>query len=439
MRLRIAIVLIMCCSVVAGWAFGRAAVDRAAGRGHITRSAVRYCDQPARLAAGVGVAAWRLGSVEFTSARSGVALTAPAIPCIVPPGGGTFIGQTVRLAVSDDGGLHWVTTGSVLPDTTPSAYPPVHVAAVAGPDVWVVSDTGVMLQTRDDGTTWTRLRVPAPVVAAASAGGWLWVLSCPASGSACRPLVERMRLPGGSWTRTDLVTPPTQQGAQLVVSSARAAAVAVSGPHPTLAGTADGGTHWSTRPLPATWSRLCEPDYIGSLVTAGPDDWWLLCTGGAAAGSSTKALFRSADGGRTWTVASALASLSAPARPGSLPYSDSTTIAAASPDLLWIAGINSLSVSTDGGACWSMTQVNPLGYPGQFDVLSRAAAWLLAPGAGLWQTTSGTTWRELGSPPPPGNGGPAGRWPTGPAASAAACAAAGLLDRLEGGLHAEGA
>jgi hypothetical protein len=436
MRRRIAIVLIMGCGVVAGWASGRAAVDRAAGSAHLTRPAARYCDQPARLAAGVGVAAWRLGSVEFTSARSGVALTAPAIPCTVPPGGGTFIGQTVRLAVSGDGGLRWVTTGSVLPDTTPSAYPPVQVAAVAGPEVWVVSDTGVLLQTRDDGTTWARPRVPAPVVAAASAGGWLWVLSCPAvSGSACRPLVERMRLPGGPWTRTDLVTPPARQGAQLVVSSGRAAAVLVPGPHPMLAGTADGGTHWSTRPLPAGWSRLCEPDatgwlepdadFIGSLVTAEPDDWWLLCTGAAAAGSYAEAaLFRSTDGGRTWTVVSAFASPSGAARPGSLPAGDGMTIAAASPDLLWIATFNSLSVSTDGGACWSMIQVNPLGYPGQFDVPSGTAAWLLAPGAGLWQTTSGTTWQELGSPPPPGNGGPTGRWPKGPATTAATCAAA---------------
>jgi hypothetical protein len=435
MRLRIAMVFIMGCCAVAGWASGRAVVDQAAARAHVTRPAARYCDQPARLAAGAGVAAWRLGSVEFTSARSGIALTAPAIPCIVPPGGGTFIGQTVRLATSDDGGLHWVTRGGVLPDTTSSAFPPVQVAAVAGPDVWVVSDTGVMLQTRDDGATWTRLRVPAPVLAAASAGGWLWALSCPSvSGSACRPLVERMRLPGGSWTRTDLVMPPTQQGAQLAVSSGRAAAVAVSGPHPALAGTADGGTHWSTRPLPAGWSRLCEPDatgwlepdadFIGSLVTAGPDDWWLLCTGGATAGSYAEAaLFRSTDGGRTWTVVSAFASPSGAARPGALPAGDGMTIAAASPDLLWIATFNALSVSTDGGACWSMIPVNPLGASGQFDVLPGTAAWLLAPGAGLWQTTSGTTWRELGSPPPPGNGGPTGRWPTGPAAAAATCAA----------------
>ena len=41
MRLRIAIVLIMGCGVVAGWASGRAAVDRAAGSAHITRPAAR--------------------------------------------------------------------------------------------------------------------------------------------------------------------------------------------------------------------------------------------------------------------------------------------------------------------------------------------------------------------------------------------------------------
>ena len=90
-------------------------------------------------------------------------------------------------------------------------------------------------------------------------------------------------------------------------------------PGPVLASTADGGAHWSVRPAPAGPGHMCEQDPAGSFAAAGPDDWWLLCNGGAAAGSSAKALMRSADAGRTWTVAAAITSLASPPRAGSLP------------------------------------------------------------------------------------------------------------------------
>jgi photosystem II stability/assembly factor-like uncharacterized protein len=363
------------------------------------------CEGPERLAAGANVAAWRLGAVRFVSARSGIALTAPQVPCdrSLGPGRGTevtFVAQTVRLAVTGDGGRHWMTRGSEVPGPTQSPEPE-QVAAVSGPDIWVVSDAGVLLATRDYGATWAIQPLPAPTVAAASAGGWLWAVSCPAvSQNWCRPVVERMRLPGGKWTRAPLAAPSALPDVQLTVLSGRAAVLVIWGPHPALVSTADGGRHWSVRPPPAGPPIPCGQDPPGSFTAASPDDWWLLCMGGAAAGSSTKALWRSADAGRTWTAVSANTSLAGPRPAGSLPGQDGAVIAAGSAGRLWIVTPNTISVSTDGGASWSTTQLDPQGSLGQFDVLSSTLAWVLAPGAGLWQTADGITWRPVGGAGP---------------------------------------
>lgn len=357
---------------------------------------------PAGLAAGAGVAAWRLGAIRFVSATAGVGLTAPEIPCARSLGKnmGTEVteqAQPVRLAVTGDGGLHWVTTGRALPG--PADVLGVQVAAVAGRAVWVVSPAGQLFATRDDGVTWVRQPLPAPVVAAGSAGGWLWVLSCPpVSQSACRPVAERMRLPGGSWNRTRPAVAGTAQAVSLTVLSGRAAVVVVSRRHPVLASTADGGAHWSVRPAPADPGYLCTADIQGPFTASGPDDWWLLCLGGAAAGSSNKALLRTTDAGRNWTV-TATASLMDP-RSGSLPLQDGAAIAASPAGWLWMATPNTLSVSTDGGARWSRVLANSGGYFGQFDVLAGTVAWLLAPGAGLWRTTDGTSWQAVGGAGP---------------------------------------
>jgi len=105
---------------------------------------------------------------------------------------------------------------------------------------------------------------------------------------------------------------------------------------------------------------------------------------------------RSVDAGHTWTVAAWVPSLSAPARPGSLARQDAVTIAAGSPEVLWLATPNTVTESTDGGVTWSQPLVNPQGTFGQFDAQSSTHAWLLAPDAGLWHTTDGTTWRPVG-------------------------------------------
>jgi hypothetical protein len=352
------------------------------------------------------VQAWRLGAIRFVSPDDGVALTAPQVECDVPLGDsrGTdvyFQAQPVRLATTRDGGKDWVTSGAEIPAAQQSGALG-QVAAVDGARTWVVSDTGRLLVTGDAGTTWVALPVPSPVVAAASAGGWLWALSCPpVNGNFCRPDVERMRLAGGSWTATLPGAATSLLEPQLDVLSATDAVVLLQGTHPALASTADGGARWTVRAAPAGPQDMCRGDGDNILLAAAdPRDWWLLCTGGAAAGSSVKALMRSVDAGRTWTVAASIPSLAEPVGPGALPRQDAAAIAAGSSELLWIATLNTVWDSTDGGVTWHQALFNEHGTFGQFDMLSGSDAWMLGPNAGLWHTTDGTTWQPVGGMAP---------------------------------------
>ncbi len=187
---------------------------------------------------------------------------------------------------------------------------------------------------------------------------------------------------------------------QLDVLSATDAVVLLQGTHPALASTADGGARWTVRAAPAGPRDMCRGDGDNILLAAaGLRDWWLLCTGGAAAGSSVKALMRSVDAGQTWTVAASIPSLAEPVGPGALPRQDATAIAADSPEVLWIATPNTVWDSTDGGVTWRQALFNEQGAFGQFDVQSGTLAWLLAPDAGLWHT-DGTTWRPVGGMAP---------------------------------------
>jgi hypothetical protein len=362
------------------------------------------CAGPARLTAGLTLASWRLGAVHFVSPGIGVAITAPQIPCAVPLGNGQGTNifqqaQPVLLAVSTDAGHRWVTEGSALPS---SEQAPVieQVTAVSARNVWVLTNRGKLFATGNGGLTWTLQPLPVPVVTLAEAGGELTALSCPLTQQViCHPELHRMRLPDGGWQTEPLPRLATYGFPQLAIASADAAVLLVT-PYPgnksELVSTTDGGARWIAGPVPAGPARMCA-NASGLLTIAGADEWWLLCTGGAAAGSSTKALMRTQDRGRTWHVAAALTSLSASAAPGSLPFGDAVAIAASSPALLWIATNNSLAYTRNAGRSWTgTTGVNPQGASGKFDILSPSDAWLVAPGTALFHTTDGIHWSQAG-------------------------------------------
>ncbi len=134
----------------------------------------------------------------------------------------------------------------------------------------------------------------------------------------------------------------------------------------TLGGGSDGPATSSTSGLPRT------PDYHSLLVA--PTDANTLLLG------THEGLFRSVDGGMTWTAAS-------------LAGSDAMNLVQPSAGTIWAAGHDVLSRSADGGATWQ--EVRPSGLPG-LDVHGFAAdprnpARLLAAiaGEGLFRSTDG--------------------------------------------------
>lgn len=377
------------------------------------------CAAPARLTAGMTVASWRLGAVHFVTPGTGVAVTAPQIPCSTPDGVLVTQAQPVMLAVSTDAGRRWVTAGSALPPGGQATVTGVtgyaltgQVAALSTRNVWVLTSTGRLFATGNGGRTWTPQPLPGPVTALAQAGRELTALSCPPTGQGnCRPLLHRMRLPAGRWRAEPLppltaTTPP-----QLSTASTRAAVLLVT---PSLTGpaelvsTTDGGARWTTRPVPPGPPRpadavpggrtICAQPSTPLLATASARDWWLLCSAGIGMLKAYQVVLRTQDGGRTWQVIAQSLNLSEAAAPGALPIGSVLGFAAFSPSLLWITGNNYAAYSPNAGRTWTSAPdaVNPDSAPGLFDILSPADAWLLAPGTGLWHTTDGIHLTQAG-------------------------------------------
>jgi hypothetical protein len=343
------------------------------------------------LPAGVPVAAWRLGAISFVSSRDGVALTAPQIPCYVGESPTTGVDivtqtQTVRLAVSTDGGKRWVTRGAALSAPAPYAGNE-QIAATSLARVWAATGTTTLFATSDGGMTWTSQPLRAPVLDVTVAAGALWALSCPPiAGEFCGPVLERETLPAGRWVSERVPRLRSDGEPDLAVLSGQAVLLMVAaygdGGSAVLASTSDGGAHWDVRPAPASARNPCL-SYV-DMAAAGPRDWWVACQSpGENAGSAFTVLMRSTNAGQSWTVVFAATSTALQA------------ITAATPARLWLDGVNEVDVSTDAGRTWTPTGIDPAGWTGSFDALSSNRGWFLVPGVGLWQTTDGTTWNQL--------------------------------------------
>jgi photosystem II stability/assembly factor-like uncharacterized protein len=158
----------------------------------------------------------------------------------------------------------------------------------------------------------------------------------------------------------------------------------------------DDGKSWHTRTDPTWGGRPCTG--VGDLTATAPGTFWLLCLGGAAAGSSTKALLQSTNSASTWRTVSSLRSLIRRPPRGSLPLAEPSALAAGSAQRVWLATTNWLAESDDGGKTWNNVPAasDPGGWPTVISVLDARHAWLLAPGAGLWSTTDGENWKPTG-------------------------------------------
>jgi photosystem II stability/assembly factor-like uncharacterized protein len=373
--------------------------------------AAQRCAKAARFSPGGAFAGWHIGSVHFLSVRSGVGITAESFPCFRPiRGGGAEVGvqrQPVRLAVTNDGGRSWSVTGAIVAiGPVRDGVAPEQIAALSRAEVWAVVGRGRLVATRDGGSHWQVQAVPDPVVAIAIEKGFVWAVSCAHAATRTSPLgchleLWRGRSQSGSWTRVALPRATTRSAFAVHFAATSADVMlalteASARPRGELLFSHDAGLHWTKRRAPAWDHNRCDN---GAALTAQPPrTFWLLCLGNAAAGSSTKGLLRSTDGGRTWTTVSAVTSLTQRPRTGSIPLEEPSALAAGSQTRLWLSLTNGLAESNDGGRRWTGVPraFDPGGWSTVIDVFDANHAWVLASGAGLWRTTDGLRWRADG-------------------------------------------
>jgi photosystem II stability/assembly factor-like uncharacterized protein len=351
-----------------------------------------------------------MGAVHFSTPTAGVGLTAGADTCEHRTSGGVVsesVTTVPRLAVTRDGGRHWSVTGAPLPDGV--ARSPGQTAEqilVTQDAVTVLDGQGRVYATSDAGLSWESPQIRGPVMEIAATADDEFAITTRGLGRSSRTVVERSIDGTGTWERLAVPEPITRAEPPIELTVASAATLIIATDQQP---TDDSGRLWVSSDDGTRWSQRREPNWDGhhcaseptELAAAGAEHWWILCEGGAAAGSSAKGLLETIGAGARWHVVSAVPSLSAPINSSALPVAEpgsAQALEAGSATRLWLPLQNGLSESADGGTRWSMVpNLNPEGEPTSMDVLNARIAWLLAPGVGLWRTTDGGIWTGVGA------------------------------------------
>lgn len=211
---------------------------------------------------------------------------------------------------------------------------------VFGPDLW---------STHDGVTTWNRVTVGSAVsqvIALETAAGEVdaVVTDCAVGSAPCPGQLWHAPIGSDQFTQVPSVQLPNGVAGPSALALHGRTGYLVANPEgttgasSTLWATTD-GTSWRSHPSP------CESSTLQSVAAVDSRRATALCAGGAAAGSTAKTLYGTADGGATFTPEG-----SPPPRGG-----DGGTVVAASASDLAIATSSAAAEiyrSTDGGATW---------------------------------------------------------------------------------------
>ncbi len=251
--------------------------------------------------------------------------------------------------VTRDGGQHWQLSLAV--GTGTEAVSPI------GPSIWAISSSGALETTADGGNTWhqgVQPPVSRPGLISRVSTAVAYVLGC------------------GQSTETA----PGE-----------------------LARTEDGGQTWQTLSVP----QGCTGGVAASdLVALSTDDLWLVEFSQPATDMTSKWVYRSSDGGVQWTLVASENLAEPDQRTGQIPSTGDLgplTVLASDPDRARLSeDRGGLLVTTDGGSDWRFAYRDPnidaFGPP-DVSFLDADHGWA-ATGDGLWRTTDGTTWTEIG-------------------------------------------
>ena len=354
------------------------------------------------------VEAWRMGAVQFLSPKDGVGVTASQIECSSSKTQGSqvsSVSQPVLIARTANGGLTWRLTGQRAPTPANTPWADEAILAISDSQAWVQLGNGKLLMTQNAGATWRRESLAGRVISVQRNGNRIWALTCLQSSTAtateCRPTLWSAKLGSSKWIRA-LRAKMAVPDPQLAISSDGDILVGFTTvgrtSHGELLSSTEHGAHWRAREAPSWDHRRCNAGAGAMLAAAGPHSFWMLCLGNGAAGSSTKGLLRSTNAGATWTLLSAVRSLTRRQAPAGLPTSEPSSLQAGSSSRLWLSLTNGLSESTDAGRTWRTVRsaFDKGGQPSAISVLGPTHAWLLAASTGIWRTTNGRSWRKVG-------------------------------------------
>jgi hypothetical protein len=278
-----------------------------------------------------------------------------------------------QVIATTDGGVRWHSVGTLK--VLVSSGPPT-CGTGAGANTASVSEITFANQsdgwawgpklyfTRDGAEKWHVAKLAGSVQALTVVGSQVWavVTECNDSRVRTNQSLELMKSPvrGGAWSQVAGLPAISASSASLVATTSLQAWLEVTG----LSMSGDGtvATLFATSDGGATWSALEDPCVPAPGGKAPPfaaigESVWIACGGEDGAGSESKTIYTSFDGGRNWSVAGSSGQLGA--SPGPTPaaiplggYILQLTLT--SPSVGWMAlSLGGLLVSRDSGQTWS--------------------------------------------------------------------------------------